>query len=229
MSSLSQHSELAGRVVSRVYCGTESFLKETENKKQQHFRSLSCLPIMVWVGASPCLYNLYCTAREHLLVGAQCVPCCSFSVSRPYVQQTLPTKAHTHTLVHHQSQTIKQSYSAASKIKLDQTSKTGRRMQILYLPRYAQKCPLFSTYGCSAPVEYKHCTGETLHESRVLVLHCTMSPLTLKICKWKGPGDLLVSPLKITAGYISVSLSLSFRPETPLQLMLLHPSNEIMN
>lgn len=145
-----------------------------------------------------------------------CIKCC-------------PQRTHTHTLVHHQSQTIKQSYAAASKIKLAQTSKTGRRMQILHLPRYAQKCPPFPPCSCSAPVEYKHCTGKTLQKSRVLVLHSTVSPQTLKTCKWKGPGGLLVSPLEITAVYISASLSLSYRLETPLQLLLLHPSDEIVN
>lgn len=117
-----------------------------------------CL-IKVWFQASPCLYNLHCTARQHFLVEAQCVPCCSFAVSRPYVQQTLPARdTHSHNsappISNHQAKLLCSSQNTTSSVKQD-WKKNADSVSI-------QICPPFSPCVCSTPVEYKHFVGEIL-------------------------------------------------------------------
>lgn len=114
VSSLSQHSEVAGRVVSHVYCGTESFLKETENKQQQHFRSLSCLSHKgLGLGLSLSIQcELFCQ-RALMSWGSVCS-----LLQRCSLQTTLPAKTRTHTPAQHQPQTTQQSHPAAPKIQL---------------------------------------------------------------------------------------------------------------
>jgi len=92
VSSLRQHSELAGRVVAVFTVAQSHFWKKQKTKNNSILGPGPAFLIKLWVWASRCLYNLHCTARQGLLVQAQCFPNCSFADSRPYVQQTLPAK-----------------------------------------------------------------------------------------------------------------------------------------
>lgn len=142
--------------------------------------------IKVWVWASPCLYNVNCSAREHYELRLSVL--LAAALQSPDHAARKDTHSHTSTAP---ASNYPAKPPCSSQNTASQSSKIGRRMQILHGPRYAQKCPSFSPCCCSAPVEHKLCVEETLQESRVLVLHCTVSPLTLKICKGKGPGGLL--------------------------------------
>lgn len=204
------------------------FWKKQKTKNKSVLDLCPAFLIKVWVRASPCLRNLHCTARQHLLVEAQCVPCCSFAVSRTHVQQTLPTKdTHSHTntppISIYQANLL---CSSQNKTSLARLEEEGR---FCIHPDMLRNAHLFLPAAALLLWSTNTAYGKPYRKAGFWSFTAQCRHLLWRFVNERDQEACWLSSLKVTAGYISISLNLSYRLGTPLQPVLLQPSNEIMN
>lgn len=227
MSSLSQHSELAGRVVSHVYCGTESFLKETENKKQERFRSLSCLPHK-GLGSGLSLstqFALYC--QTALISWGSVCSLLQFCSLQNTCAANAARKRHTHTntppISIYQANLL---CSSRNKTSLARLEEEGR---FCIHPDMLRNAHLFLPAAALLLWSTNTAYGKPYRKAEFWSFTAQCHHLLWRFVNERDQEACWLSSLKVTAGYISISLNLSYRLGTPLQPVLLQPSNEIMN